>query len=93
MEYIVNYIRPELAVLIPVLAFIGEAIKKQFSVKKSLPLLLMAIGVSLALIWVLSVSEFNGTNWLNVIFTAITQGIICTAGAVCGYELFKNVKK
>ena len=55
MEQIMNYIRPELLVLIPVLYFIGVAMKQSQRVKDNwIPAILGVVGVLLSILYVLA---------------------------------------
>ncbi len=92
MESIMNYVKPELLILIPVLYFIGMGFKRsQMMADKHIPLLLGAVGVALALLWVLASSELSGTqNILQAAFTAITQGVLCAGCSVYINQLGKQ---
>lgn len=95
MENIVNYIKPELLVLIPVLYFLGTGLKHSEAVAdKHIPILLGAAGVSLALIWVLASSGMSGAqDILQAIFAAITQGVLCAGCSVYVDQLGKQAGK
>lgn len=90
MEFM-QYIRPELMVLIPFLLVFGWMLKQASFIKDGLiPLILGATGVVLAICYVAGDSEvFNTTGW----FTAITQGVLCAGAAVYGHQLVKQIKK
>lgn len=89
IENVAEYIHLELAVLVPVLYFLGLGIRTmRAEVKNSIPLILMGIGVVLASLWVLGSNPIS----LQSVFTAITQGIICAGMAVFGHEIIKKVK-
>lgn len=79
-----NYVKPELLVLIPVLYFLGMAFKSSQTVlDKHIPLLLGGVGVLLALLWVLAGSELTGAqDVLRAVFAAVTQGVLCAGCAV-----------
>ena len=95
MENIVNYIKPELLVLIPVLYFLGTGLKRSEAVlDKHIPLLLGAAGVALALIWVLASSDMSGAqDILQAIFAAVTQGVLCAGCSVYADQLGKQHEK
>lgn len=60
MEQIMNYIKPELAVLPVVLYFLGMALKNAQAVKdKNIPITLGAAGIVLAALWVISTSTIT----------------------------------
>lgn len=92
MEQIMNYIRPELLVLVPVLYFVGAGLKKAaFFADRYIPLALGACGVLLAVVYVLATSAMNG--WQDVLlaaFTAITQGVLCAGCSVYVNQLVKQ---
>lgn len=90
MTDIMEYINPELLVLIPVLYVIGMVFKNIEMVKdKHIPLFLGLIGIVLALLYSLTVSSFC----IEVVYTAIIQGILVTAVAVYGNQLYVQHKK
>lgn len=94
MEQILNYIKPELLILIPVLYFIGMAFKKSALKDKFIPLVLGFAGVLLSVLYVLATSAFD--TWQSVllgVFTAITQGILCAGTSVYANQLYKQSGK
>jgi len=90
-----NLIRPELAILIPVLYFIGMGIKKAKGVSdNNIPAVLGLIGIALSLIWVLANEPpHSQEDWLSVLFAGITQGVLVAGAAVYGNQLIKQGKK
>lgn len=94
MENISEYIKPELLVLIPVLYFIGMAIKKSAIADKLIPWLLGGAGVVLCGIWVFANCTFaNTADILTAVFTAITQGVLIAGASVYVDQLIKQTKK
>lgn len=95
MSEIVNYIRPELLVLVPVLYFIGVGLKKTESVKDNkIPLLLGAAGVLLSVAYVLAASVIDSwQSGLMAAFTAITQGVLCAGCSVYVNQIIKQQNK
>lgn len=95
LDIIQQYVKPELIVVGIVLYFIGMAIKKSEKVKsKYIPFILGAIGIVLALIWVLATSKFDG--WQSVllaVFTAIVQGVLIAGLSNYVDQLLKQAKK
>lgn len=95
MDYLSNFIRPELLVLIPVLYIAGAGLKKSARIADNLiPLVLGAISVVLALAYVLGTSALSG--WRDVLmaaFTAVTQGILCAGASVYVNQLIKQAEK
>ncbi len=90
-----NYIKPEMLVLIPALVFIGYCLKTSTAVKdKLIPALLAAIGIALAVLYVLATSTITvPQDWFMALFTAIVQGVLCAAGAVYANQCVRQSKK
>lgn len=90
MEQINNFIKPELLVLIPVLYFIGMGIKNSEAIgNKHIPMLLGLIGMLLSCLYVCGTEGISAL----VMFTAITQGILCAGASVFTDQLLKQSKK
>ncbi|HAS91321.1 MAG TPA: hypothetical protein DCS12_03435 [Clostridiales bacterium] len=92
IELIKNFIKPELLILIPVLYFIGMAIKNTLLIKdKFIPLILGLIGIVLSSLWILAT---EGTeNIYMAIFVAITQGFLCAGASVYINQIVKQSQK
>ena len=92
MEMIKEFIKPELLILIPVLYFIGIAIKNTTLIKdKFIPLTLGVVGVALSTLWVLAT---EGTeNIFMAVFIAITQGFLLSGASVTINQYYKQSKK
>jgi len=92
IELLKNFIKPELLILIPVLYFIGVAIKNTTLIKdKFIPLILGLIGIVLSSLWILAT---EGTeNIYMAIFVAITQGFLTAGASVYVNQLIKQSKK
>ncbi len=92
IELIKNFIKPELLILIPVLYFIGVAIKNTTLIKdKFIPLILGLIGIVLSSLWILAT---EGTeNIYMAIFVAITQGFLCAGASVYINQIVKQSQK
>ena len=89
-EIVLNYVKPELLVLIPVLYLIGLALKNaNFVNDKFIPLILGISGVVLAFIYLISVSGWNA----NIIWLSIVQGVLVAAGAVYFNQIYKQIGK
>lgn len=89
-----EFIRPELLILIPVLYFIGMAIKKSAINDTLIPLILGIVGILLSGIYVFATDEMNGTQAVaTAIFTAITQGILVAAASVYTNQIIKQAGK
>lgn len=95
MEQIMNYIKPELAVLPVVLYFLAMALKNAQAVKdKNIPITLGAVGIVLSALWVVSTSTITG--WQSVVlalFTAIVQGVLAAGCSVYVNQIVKQKNK
>ena len=95
MEQIINYIKPELAVLPVVLYFLAMALKNAQAVKdKNIPITLGAVGIVLSALWVVSTSTITG--WQSVVlalFTAIVQGVLAAGCSVYVNQIVKQKNK
>lgn len=90
MEYL-DFIRPELLTLIPLLYLIGVMLKQAAFVRDNfIPLILGIVGILLAICYVCG---DTATFSLTAIATAVTQGIFCAGAAVYGNQVFKQIKK
>lgn len=92
MDYISQFIKPELLILIPVLYILGAGAKKSQSIADNrIPLLLGAGGVLLAVVYVMAACEFTGwQSGLMAVFTAVTQGILCAGASVYVNQIIKQ---
>lgn len=87
---ILDYIRPELLLTVPVLWVLGKILKEaSFLRDKWIPLILGGAGILLAVCWIGGGGEPFGVTGL---FTAVTQGILCAGAAVYGHQLIKQMK-
>ena len=95
MDYLANYIKPELLILVPVLYLIGMGLKRSQSVAdRKIPLLLGVCGVLLAAVYVLAAAPISGwQSGMAALFTAITQGVLCAGGSVYVHQLLKQQGK
>ena len=89
-----EYIKPELLVLIPVLYFIGAAIKKSKIANKRIPWILGGVSVALSALWILA-NNFpaNAADAALAIFTAFTQGVLIAGASVYANQLVKQTGK
>ena len=92
MEDIYRFVKPELLVLAPVLMIIGAAVKKSNLIKnKNIPFFLGGIGILLSGIYVLSFQSFeNPQQFLQGLFTAVTQGILSAGLSVYMHQIVKQ---
>ena len=87
---VLEYIRPELLLTVPVLWVLGKILKEaSFLRDKWIPLVLGGAGILLAVCWIGGGGEPFGVTGL---FTAVTQGILCAGAAVYGPQLIKQMK-
>ncbi len=89
-----QYIKPELLILIPVLYLIGIGIKKCNIPDKFIPLILGGVGVLLSGLYVFATTETNGTQEVaTALFTAFTQGVLVAGASVYANQVVKQVRK
>lgn len=89
-----EYIKPELLVLIPVLYFVGVAIKKSKIKDALIPLILGGAGVLLAIVYLLASEPLNGVQGVfTALWTGLTQGILCAAASVYANQIVKQAHK
>lgn len=95
MDYLSNYIKPELMILIPVLYLIGVGLKKSQGINdRFIPLLLGVAGVLLATVYVLGTMTVTGwQNILGAVFVAVTQGVLCAGASVYVNQLIKQASE
>ncbi len=92
MEF-TEYISGELYVLIPILYILGIAIKNSRISDWKIPLILGAVGITLAGLWIFANNTVNGAqSVLNMIFASITQGMLCAAASVYTNNIYKQIK-
>ena len=85
-----QYIKAELLVLIPMLVVIGAVLKKTEMIKdKYIPLILTVASLLMSCLYVLGTEGVNTAS----VFTAITQGFLCTGGAVLANQYVKQANK
>lgn len=89
-----DYIKSELLILIPVLYFIGSALKKSSLPDKLIPVILGAISIMLSSIWIIATENINCFNDVALaLFTAITQGILLAGASVYANQIYVQSKK
>lgn len=89
-----NYIKPELLVLIPALYFFGMFLKHSEVKDKFIPSILGAGGVVLAALYVVATMDAYTPQALAMgIFVAVVQGVLCAGMSVYGNQLVKQHKK
>ena len=89
-----EYIKPELLVLVPVLYLIGVAVKKSNIADKFIPWILGGVSVALSALYILA-SGFptNAADVALAVFTAITQGVLIAGASVYVNQLVKQTGK
>ncbi len=91
---IMEYIKPELLVLVPVLYLIGTAIKKSKIADKFIPWILGGVSVALSALWIFATSfPADASAAAMAIFTAITQGVLIAGASVYVNQLVKQTGK
>lgn len=94
MDFLKEFIKPELLVLVPVLYILGTILKKSAVRDKLIPALLGGVGVVLSLLWVLGTSDL--VTWRDVLlagFSAVTQGILAAGASVYVNQMIKQSEK
>lgn len=91
-ETIQELIRPELLILIPVLYFVGIAVKNSEKIAdKLIPMLLGVVGIVLASIYVVATTPpANAADFFQALFAGITQGVLCAGFSVYVNQLIKQ---
>lgn len=94
VEIVREYISPELLVLVPVMYFVGIAIKKSKIKDNLIPLLLGIISILLTGLYLFATMNYdNVKEVMLVIFSTLTQGVIIAALSVYFNQLYKQFKK
>lgn len=92
MQSIENLISPELLITVPVLYLFGMGLKKlNVFNDKFIPMTLGAVGVILSFLKLMAENPLTP----ELIFAALTQGILCAGSAVYANQLIKqgSIKK
>lgn len=94
-QIILEFVKPELLVLVFVLYFIGIVLKDIEKFKdKYIPLLLMGVGILLATAYVVATSKLGNTQEIIIaIFTGIVQGILVAGLSTYVNQIYKQLKK
>lgn len=89
MEQLLEYVRPELLVLVVVLYFVGKGIDKTGRIsEKYVPLILGVIGIGLCAVWVTANSCLCTVRDVAMaLFTAVVQGILVAGLSVGAWNL------
>ena len=93
-EMFKEFIKPELIVLIPVLYIMGMGLKTSEVSDKHIPLILGGISIFLCTMYTAATSDFSsGREAFMVLFTSITQGILCAGASVYFNQIVKQLNK
>lgn len=91
---LMEYIKPELLVLIPVLYLIGTAVKNSKIADKYIPFILGGVSIVLCALWIFATSAMVETSDIVMaIFTAITQGVLIAGASVYVNQIVKQAGK
>lgn len=89
-----KFIKPELLILIPVLYFIGMALKKSKISDSRIPLLLGVVSIVISALWVTATSDFSSVNDIAYAgFVSITQGVLVAGASVYINQIYLQSKK
>ena len=77
-EQLKNFIKPELLILIPVLYWIGYAVKRSKVADEWIPWIIGVTGIVLSGLYVCGTESLT----LLSVFTSVTQGILCAWASV-----------
>ena len=88
---ILQHIRAEMLMIIPVLIVIGKILKESAFLKnKYIPLVLAVISIILSVGWIFA---YTTENTVQAIIDGFIQGILLAGAAVCSHQIFKQYKK
>lgn len=89
-----EFIKPELLILVPVLNLVGYGIKKTSLDNRFIPVILGAIAVVLAGVYIFATEPISGAQAVsNAVFTAITQGVLVAGASVYFNQIYKQTKE
>ncbi len=89
-----DYIKAELLILIPVLYFIGIALKKSNISDKYIPMILGGVSIMLSTVWVVSTTQISTIGEVSsALFIAITQGVLTAGASVYSNQLYVQSRK
>ena len=91
---LMDFIRPELIMLIPIMYFIGMAFKKSKVSDRWIPFILGGISILICALWVCATSNIKDIRDMALaMFTSITQGVLTAGAGVYINQLYKQSKK
>jgi hypothetical protein len=87
-KMILDYIKPGLLILVPVLWYIGTALKATRKIQDwAIPFILMAISIALALTYVISFEGISATG----IWIGFVQGLVIAMAEGQLYQYYKQI--
>ena len=91
---LVDFIKPELLILIPVLYVFGIGMKKSKIPDRFIPLILGGISIVLSAAWVIAASNISTLKDIAyALFISVTQGILSAGASVYFNQLYLQSKK
>ena len=91
---LIDYIKPELLILITVLYDIGIGIKKSCLSDPLIPFILGGISIVLSGTWIIAKSDISTLrDILYALFVSVTQGILPASASVYFNQIYVQSKK
>lgn len=91
---LLQYVRAELLILIPVLYLIGMALKKSKLKDSLIPFVLGIISITLCALWIMANSMILSlADLATAVFSAVSQGILVAGASVYANQLYKQFTK
>lgn len=89
-----DYVKPELLILVPVLYLIGMFLKSSKKIDDcNIPLYLGLIGILLSAVFLAATLGNNLSDVVQAIFASVTQGILLAGMAVYANQIVKQAGK
>lgn len=93
-NYLMNFVKPELLILIPIIYIIGMGLKKSNLSDKWIPFINGGVGITLSLMYIISTSDiYTFRDVTMLIFTGVTQGILVSGCSTYIDQLIKQYNK
>lgn len=91
---LIEFIKPELLILIPVLYVVGSGIKKSNISDSLIPRILGGISIVLSSAWIIATSDISTLKDVAyAMFVSVTQGILSAGASVYFNQLYVQSKK
>ena len=91
---LIEFIKPELLILIPVLYVVGIGIKKSNISDSFIPRILGGISIVLSTAWIIATSDISTLKDVAyAMFVSVTQGILSAGASVYFNQLYVQSKK